>query len=61
MATIATESNSATLHRAALIKCNIKTVQHLLVQYYNSKILKSATVTIATTTNTTETGAIIQY
>ena len=61
MATIATASNSATSHRATLIKCNIKTVQHLLVQYYNIKILNSATVTIATTTSTTDTGAIIQY
>ena len=35
-----------------------ETVQHLIVQYYNSAILNSATITITITTNATAASAI---
>ena len=33
-------------------------MQHLIVQYYNSTILNSTTITIAITTNATASGAL---
>ena len=36
---------------------NIKTVQHLIGQYYNSTILNNATIAIAISTSTTVTSA----
>ena len=47
--------NSETLNQ-----CNIKTVQHLIVQYYNSTILNSATITIVIATSATATSTIRQ-
>ena len=47
-------SNSETLNQ-----CNIKTImQHLIVQYYNSTILNSATKTFVITTSITATSTI---
>ena len=47
--------NSETLNQ-----CNIKTIQHLIVQYYNSTILNSATITIVIATSATATSTIRQ-
>ena len=45
------KSNSKTLNQCNITWCNIKTVQHLIVQYYNSTILNGVTITIAKFTN----------
>ena len=47
--------NSETLNQ-----CSIKTVQHPIVQYYNSTILNSATKAIVIATSTTATSTIRQ-
>ena len=47
------KSNSETLN-----KCNIKTVQYLIVQYYNSAMLNSVTIFIAVTNSAIPTSEI---
>ena len=58
-----TTLNSVTLKNAIsnseiLNQCNIEAMQCLIVQYYNSTILNSATVTIAITNSATATSII---
>ena len=51
-------SNSEILNQCNIKFCNIKTTQHLIVQYYNSSILNRATIAFAITTSATATSAI---
>ena len=50
--------NSETLNQCNIKQWNVKTVQHLIVQYYNSTILNIASITKAITTIATATSAI---
>ena len=47
--------HSAALNIEIVTSATLKTLQHPIVQYYNSTVLISATITIATTTATSAT------